>query len=313
METIKDMGKWSAGAFFALILVFGLGTGTAHAQTAPACTTPVINNFTPHVYEGSLDSFDYTVEGQGSILVVGTEVSGRKIEPRYATTWREAKTRIHVDVPGWYGFSGNTSIKVQVMTGASTTCMTTQSFSVVLPVVAAVAKPVYTTSATPSVKAETPAPKPQPVVTLEKKMNGKDVAPTPVAQEETSNSEKKADTKKIDSAKKSEGFLKSFVSAFASKGVVGKCTSWSLPVWIILVIIAIVAGLIMLDSLAYLMTNGGVRFTVLLLAIFIALLGTWFFFDGCRSHQWFPIVLTCITLGVLIAPAALEPTEKKKK
>ncbi|MBP9668755.1 MAG: hypothetical protein KBE09_00500 [Candidatus Pacebacteria bacterium] len=81
----------------------------------------------------------------------------------------------------------------------------------------------------------------------------------------------------------------------------GKC-GWASQWWTVFLIAQIVTSLIIINLLSELLRGNGWRFTLALFLPFALLLGLWFAFDVCRSNQWFPIMVTLITLATLFAP-----------
>ncbi len=87
----------------------------------------------------------------------------------------------------------------------------------------------------------------------------------------------------------------------------GWATSW----WTVLLIVQIVTSLLIINLLTALLEGNGWRFTLALFAPFALLLGLWFAFDSCRSNQWFPIMVTLITLATLFAPTFFKDTREE--
>ncbi len=279
---INSINIASTVLYIGLFVAAIFGTSfRAEAATLPtACaSTPVISTFTPYVYDGVLNSFDYTASGGESVSVVSTMVGGRALESNFVTIWRTAQPnakKVHVDVPSWYGFSGETKIAVKIMTATSSNCAAEKEFVVQLGGVAkAPAKPATTTiSHETSTSGET--------------VTDKDSVPTD-----------------------GTGVVAAPVSGETGKG--GACTSWPSSTWILLIIVCIAAVFVIIDSLPYLLAGNGIRFAVVLLAMFLIMLGMWFLFDQCRQFRWFPIAVTLLTLGTLIMPTTLEGRKGKTR
>ena len=93
-------------------------------------------------------------------------------------------------------------------------------------------------------------------------------------------------------------------------GKVVKC-GWATSWWTVLLIAQIVASLLVINLLVALLQGNGWRFTLALFVPFALLLGLWFAFDSCRSNQWFPIMVTLITLATLFAPTFFKDTREE--
>jgi len=90
------------------------------------------------------------------------------------------------------------------------------------------------------------------------------------------------------------------------------CHSWGVPVWAGLLVLHLVAALIIMDMLAVLLIGNGWRFTVALFVPFALFLTLWFVFDGCRTQQWFPVIVTLITLLTLFSPTLFGPKRNEQ-
>ncbi len=301
-----------ANVLYAAVFVFGLFVFTGITEAAlpepyavnptPTCVSPKIQNFTPYIYDGELHSFEYTVSGSENPLVVATVVGERGIEYRYTTQRRgEGLSRVHVDVPGWYGFSGDTRIVASVATGADAHCWSVAEFRVKLsgPTKSAATVTAITPVATPTVKprTETP-PSPKGVRILDNTTSaGTPPAPTaPKDSEEPISSDASLTREMITS-------ISAFFGAGASKN---QCRDLPQSAWIALLIAIIVALLVVIDRLPYLLKGNGVQFAISHLIVFVVALTLWFIFDGCRSHRWFPIAVTVLVLLTLLTPTALD-------
>ena len=281
--------------YFGLLVAVVFGAGRAEAAVLPVscAATPVVENFKPYVYEdGVLHSFDYTVVGDGVPTVTATAVGGRSLENFYSTTWQTGTTnvkKVHVDVPSWYGFSGETIIAVNVVTASGTGCSVQKEFVVQIP-----AHPIEAPASVSGTGTTAPA------------------KPSSDASD-TSQAGPATDTPSPDTAAEG-GFLNSIIASLFGDGVgTDQCVGWPRGTWIFLTIICIAAVLVILDSLPYLLTGNGVRFAVVLLAMFLVLLALWFTFDRCRENRWFPLVVTLLTLGTLVMPTALEGKRGRTK
>lgn len=290
MHTVNSKFIVTAVLYIGLFVAGILGTTTrAEAATMPAVcvNAPTIENFKPYVYEdGDLHSFDYTVVGDGAPVATATVVGGHALESRFTTYWQTGTmqaTKLHVDVPSWYGIAGEVHIMVSVMTATSVGCTVQKEFVVQLP--------------THHVKAVTPVTPTHPATPPTTPTTVK-----PVEKGKTAHTDKKPDVK---------GIVGSGVTDTVS--IDKQCTSWPKMTWIFLILICIVAVFVIIDALPYLLAGNGVRFAVVLLVMFLALLALWFVFDRCREHRWFPIAVTLLTLGTLIMPTTLDKRGRAKK
>lgn len=336
-------------AGFAIVLtgVFSLPV-SAHAQVQSPCPT-VVHGFVPHINDGRLDSFDFFVSSTGTPVVGNVSVGSIPMESRYVTTWQQgAWTKVHVDVPSWYGFSGVTPVVVSVSKGV---CSDTETFAVLLP------QNLIPKKAAVPVKA--PVAVPQEKGTVEKAL--KPVASSPIHASvscepgkatlswdtdttnvtqfvvERSDAPKGAfaaikilpgnelgftDTSVREGAAYSYR-VKSFlagktlstspevacgipVAAAATPPPVREaprgCSSWPALLWVGLVIAQLVSSIVIVDKLARLLQGNGWRFSLALFVPFATLLAAWFVFDACRAFQWFPVIVTLVTLATLFAP-----------
>jgi hypothetical protein len=336
-----------------LVLLGALGTISyaEAAETPNSCATPVIQDFTPYVYEdGDLHSFDYMVQsGDIAPTVVATVVNDMPLETRYNSIWEEGvagKRKIHVDVPSWNGFPEEVPIAVSVTTGAGAGCVSHQQFLVKLPPKQqkkAVDTPAIVPTTPLSEKEEESALKWQYEKIKQFKFGivGPIVKTFDMDEVERDVKKRMRDVKEKKFGIHMEGQLKDIWSkkydaehtflktggevSFEHSKLFGyikkmtasddekECKSWPTAAWVLLTIISIAVVLIIIDSLPYLLAGGGARFGLALLAMFLAMIGMWFVFDQCRDHRWFPIAVTLITLFTLIAPTNLEKKRRGKK
>ncbi len=308
-----------ANVLYAAVFVFGLLVFTGITEAAlpepyainptPACATPKIQDFTPYIYDGELHSFEYTVMGSENPLVVATVVGERGIEYRYTTQRRlDGSSRVHVDVPGWYGFSGDTRIVVSVATGADARCWGVAEFRVKLDGPTKSAAPITATAqvAPPPAKprAETPPP-PKDVSVLDNTVP----AGTPSTPTTPTDSEEKISS----DASLTRAMITSISAFFGANASKNQCRDLPQSAWIALLVAVVVALLIVIDRLPYLLKGNGVQFAVSLLFVFVVALALWFVFDGCRSHRWFPIAVTVLILLTLLTPTALDAKRARVK
>lgn len=338
--------------FFLLTVSFA---GSASAQTAlPQCGVHV-QNIVPHVYNGTLDSFDYFYTSTETAQVLRTTVGGNVLSPRYTTTWKDTGTKFHVDVPRWFNLSGPVSIEVVLM--GKDGCIETRVFTVNVPVQPVQAIPHVNTPpvSTPTQNQVTPVQTPETSISavsatpqgqalkvvcspteasltwaaqpgstsyiVERSDEDSDFAAIKIVR---SGVDTYRDTT-VESGKVYTYRVRGFdgvhftgTSVEARCGVPvnaaapitpsnneNTCSTWPATAWVALLIVQLVLALITIDMLGALLTGNGWRFTTALFIPFAGLLSLWFVFDACRTFQWFPILVTLITLVTLFAPALL--------
>jgi len=318
--------------FLALIIGFFAALPSfASAQTLPICAQPNVGNFVPYIYDGELHSFDYTVfdNVRGVVVPLQTRIDGKGVEARYSSEWTlNGDTRVHVDVPGWEGFRGTFPVMVHVKTGPDASCETRATFIVSLPEVPQASAPTGTTdygtggpvpSDSLSESAETTTSMETETMTgsvtdptIEISISDEDpegetnddiniISDTP--EEETVISE---DNETAD--KKTSGFL----ALFAPINPEGSsCKTLPLLSWILLAVLHLIIAGAILFFLRSLISESNLWFTIALLVPFIGFLLAWFLLDGCRIHQWFPVVVALISLGTVLGVPASDNEPKK--
>jgi hypothetical protein len=326
MEMFRVSNKSAVLLIVLSILAITFTTaGIANAQ-APAplslCSQPNIGGFVPYIYDGELHSFDYLVfdNDRGVVAPTQTVIDGKGIETRYSTEWTlNGDTRVHVDVPTWEGFYGTFPVTVHVKTGESATCETQATFNVSLPEKVAAPPisqgfgtggPVSGTDPSPtSAVTSTTDSNESPSVTISvddgtgdsdtvMEEEDKDVIPV-VSEEGTS-----------DEGEGAKG-LSAIVSLFAPiTPAGGVCKTLPIASWIILSIIHVAIAGAIIFFLRNLISESNLWFTVALLVPFIGFLALWFVFDGCRMHQWFPVVVALVSLGTVLGVPADDGPKK---
>ncbi len=340
--------------FFSLLFLLTVSfAGSASAQTAlPQCNGHV-QSIVPHVYNGTLDSFDYFYSGTEGAQVLRTTVGGNVLSPRYTTTWKNTETKFHVDVPKWFNLSGSVSIEVVLM--GKDGCIETRVFTVNIP-----SQPVRTVphiSTVPvSVPVEnqaTPVQTPETATTVSTTPQGQalEVVCSPTEASLTWAAQPGSTSYIVERSEAGSDFaaikiVKGEVGTYRDTTVInghvytyrvrgfdgvhftgtsvearcgvpvdaaapiipekpGSCSTWPAAAWVALLIGQLVLALITIDMLGILLIGNGWRFTAALFIPFAGLLSVWFVFDACRTFQWFPILVTLITLVTLFAPALL--------
>lgn len=313
-----------------ILAITFMTAGIANAQTpAPisSCAQPNVGGFVPYIYDGELHSFDYVVfdNDRGVVAPTQTVIDGRGIETRYSTEWTlNGDTRIHVDVPTWEGFYGTFPVTVHVKTGEGATCETQATFNVSLPEKVPTAPitqdfgtggPVSTPSSdtspapTSAVTSTTDSQDESPSVTISVDEVADDSGVTiedadedivPVTSGEETGDES-GDAKGVSA-------LASLFAPITPDG--GVCKTLPIASWIILSIIHVAIAGAIIFFLRNLISESNLWFTVALLVPFIGFLALWFVFDGCRMHQWFPVVVALVSLGTVLGVPADDGPKK---
>lgn len=251
-------------ALFALSLFFTvLPVSTAEAAVE-TCEVPTVHSFTPYVYEGRLDSFDFRVTGDQRHFPFAVSIGGEAVPLHYVSIWDTTgsrETKIHVDVPDPYQ-SGNVPIQVgliQITDGPPPTCITPASFSV--------AMPTQPTEIPPTVPPTTGEPA------------------TPTEPEEPTQPEEPSNGGVSEEPGKPGG------------GAV--CTSYAAPIWLGLTALALLVTGAILLFIAILSASPAL-FAIAVLAPPTLLVGTWFLLETCHNHTWFPVIVLLFAIGVLV-------------
>jgi hypothetical protein len=316
-------------ALFAIGFTFNAQVVSAQTSIPlPSCTQPNIGGFVPYIYEGELHSFDYLVfdNDRGVVAPTQTIIAGKGIETRYSTEWTlNGDTRVHVDVPSWEGFSGTFPVTVHVKTGAGASCETQATFNVSLPanVPPAPISQNFGTGGPVSTASSDTSPAPTSAVTSIN--DGKDDSPsvTISVDEEVNNTNIMEDVTNEDeifvieddsSGSETLGFKERFsalTSLFAPiTPESGVCRTLPVASWVVLSVIHVLIAGVIIFYLRNLISESNLWFTVALLVPFIGFLALWFVFDGCRMHQWFPVVIALVSLGTVLGVPADDGPKK---
>lgn len=367
------MKKAFFAGFFLVAAMLLMPQGQAHAQT-PMCDPSEIANFVPYIYDGELHSFDYFHNGVSG-TPVRAQVGNIDLLPTFTSVWSNGvpPTKIHVDVPGWYGISGTVPVRVEILSQSG--CLSTQTFIVTLP-----EKPILVTPSAPTQTAVSiPQQQTQGAASSATQANESPVAPTEPTTTEAAPIEPAIastvqctsgvaeltwtvrtamfDQFTIERSVADEPFAqlasteaseRSFIDTSLSKEAgrhtyrivgmqdgaqiavspVATCNisptvteggkniadttcGWGSEWWTVFLIALVIVSLVVINALEMLLMGNGWRFTVALFVPFALLLGLWFAFDTCRENQWFPILVTLITLGTLFAPTFLREDGEK--
>lgn len=254
----------------------------AQAQVATvSCGAPTISNFTPYVYNGNLESFDYYVEDTTgkSYLPLSTTINGQAVDLNYVSVWHNVgpnKIKVHVDVPDALVIGNQAIIGVgilQITQGPPPVCPTQAVFHVNLPGANNVPVSPGTTVGTTPIPT-TPTIPPTTVITPT-------TPTTPTTTPATTTTPSPEE---------------------------GRCRE--LPVWwiIALAVLDILVTAVLLISMSYIAKSNG-RLTAAVLvppALFIAL---WYFINTCLTNIWFPILAVILGIIVLIASGTPDSFE----
>lgn len=256
------------------------GSGGTGITTGTICSSPTASNFTPYVYNGHLDSFEYTIENpQGdSHLPLSISVVGEDVDLLYVSVWKipgSNNVLVHVDVPESIALGKDVEIDVthlQITQGPPPICISGAVFHVKL-ADSYTPSVTYPANTTP-VSTPTNQPTQQPATNTVPVVN----TDTPV------------------------------VPAATTTGAGEQCTSlgaWWLALLALLDILVSATLLVMMSVIAK--TNLRLALAVLIPpAFFIAV---WYFFNSCHTNTWLPILAIILAIIVLIGsgtPNAFE-------
>lgn len=249
----------------------------AHADTT-TCNTPVIGDFTPHIYNGHLDSFDYYVSDPTgtAYLPLASNINGKGIDLNYISVWHNVgsnKVKVHVDVPDEMFLAQNLTINVgilQITQGPPPICISQGVFHVNLPT-SYVPTPVVTT--------------PNPVVTHPTPVTNTPVPTTPVPVQTTPTTSTPVST--------------STTSAGA------QCYALSSNWLFLLALLDILVSIALLFLMSFIAHSNGRLVAAVLIppAVFI---GLWYFINTCHGEIWFPILSVILAIIVLTASGTPE-------
>lgn len=292
--------------FLALILTgWGIAPSLAFADTISSQTAQVIppggtgcpqitaSNFTPYVYNGALNSFDFTVSDASYVAVVGS-VGGKGLPFYVMSRWGApaGALKMHVDIETTH-ITGTLPITVTLLSAhgaGQPVCMTTVSMSIG-------SGPVQTTGTSPSAPA---AP----------------VSGTYTPPKTSSTPSKTSPTTETPGT--SASAATSATSAAASTGVAASMSSignalqkacatplaaertWLMLLLVYLLIVGIALWAEFPMSIPAMRTPE--RVAAIILVLLLLLLGFWYFSASCRTALWMPLVAVLIAvLGLLAA------------
>jgi hypothetical protein len=254
------------------------------------CAPVQVSNFTPFVYNGSLNSFEFTVSDSSYVAVVGS-VGNASIPLRYMTRLPadNGGVRIHVDVD-------NTSVA-----GSVPVTITLLSARTGSPVCAAVVSTNLgnspSSSTGPSVPSYTPSKstgsvsKPTPVA----------VTPAPVVPNNPVPGAGQG-SQVTGTASKTPVVTGSLGNALKNL-CVSEASAFRL--WLILLVLyaLVVGGLLWLEfPLSWNWAKTPERVATVILVLLVLLLGFWYISSACRAALWMPLLAFLIAiLGLLAA------------
>lgn len=277
----KPIARFSllfVSSLFLLVGSFGIPTA---AEASVTCQEPSIGNFTPYVYNGSLHSFEYTIDSPSGIshLPLGIEVAGVDVDLYYVSVWHNQgpnRVLIHVDIPESIAMSGNTEINVtnlQITQGPPPICVSGAVFHVNL---SGTYVPPTAPPTTPTVPVVTAPETPETPVEIDP------VIETP----EVTDPEDTATTTE-------EG---------------EQCSTMSNGWLIFLALLDIIISAIILLSMAAI-ARSNLRLSLAVLVPPLVFVGIWYIFNSCHSAVWFPILSVVLAIIVLTASGTPDAFE----
>ncbi|MEN9561596.1 MAG: hypothetical protein RIQ56_869 [Candidatus Parcubacteria bacterium] len=277
--------------YLGLLIVFLLPTFSFAAETGvgdvPVSNVPLsqcavsVTNFTPHVYDGALHSFDFEISDP-AYVVLNARAGDSSYGFQYATRWMaEGSRRIHVDVSSVDLLSRDAPIEVLLVSAQSGTICTTTYREVVPRVL---------------------PPRPDSPISQSNNYPTTPVVPSP------GDSNTGSATGELPGSNGQEGEggdsnqsgEAMFVGALHSLG--NLCvTGGSNRLWIVLIVLfALFTFVLMMQKTDLLGIKTLEWHSALLLLIFLGLIAFWYFSRACRAGSWVPIVAACITLCGLV-------------
>lgn len=264
-------------------LAFLIGTfaiPTVTKASTVVCDAPTIENFTPYIYDGHLDSFNYTLDSTvgTSHLPLSVLINGEDVDLRYVSVWRNLgadRVLVHVDVPNHISLSENTVISVknlQITQGPPPICMSGEVFHVNLP--DAGHNPISTVEPVTIV--------PTTDTTL---VDVDEVVETPEIPDAIVIT---------DTAATTDGAMQC--------SLIGK---WQLP---FAALIDVIVSLILILFMSVI-ASSNLRLAAAVLVPPAIFIGFWYTLSACRSEVWFPILTIVLAIIVLTAsgtPLAFE-------
>ena len=287
---------------FAIISTFIFGGGVAGVflpATAYAaghtCQAPVIGNFTPNIFDGELQSFDFFISPTQSAkyLPFGIEIDGQDMALESVSVWNKDtnNTRVHVDVPTSISssISGNTQVNVailQLSEGPPPTCIFTNTFTFNASV-----HSMPTTAPAPVLQTPQAPIDPSPVVPsteAEARATGGDTE----GEEEVGASEPEA-----------------VFGILGGRAEGEMCESPNQAVWVGALLIALAVAFATIAWMPEVVRTNA-RLAVAVIVPLIASLLLWYFLDICQSALWFPVAMLLIAIGVLWASSTPDLYER---
>ena len=263
---------------------------SAHADTI-SCNTPTIGDFTPHVYKGHLDSFDYYVSDPSgtAYLPLSTIVAGKAVDLNYVSIWHNAGTNrvmVHVDVPDDLYLPANVTISIgnlQITQGPPPICISQATFHVNLP-----------SSYTPSASGTASIPIHNNQGTTSGNPTSVNTHPNPSNNPSTVSSTSTGTTSPILSID------------------TGQCRTINIWWLVLLALLDIAISAVLLLLMSFIAHSNGRLIAAVLIppALFIAL---WYFINTCHTDIWFPIFIVILAIIVLTASGSPEYFEIRRR
>lgn len=248
------------------------------------CSPIQVSNFTPYIYNGSLDSFEFTVADASYVAVVGS-VGNTSIPFRLMTRFPGSAggIRIHVDVDSTSLTAGSVPITI--------TLLSAQTGQAVCASVATVSLGSGTAAQAPSSPTYI-SPKPTPISTTTSIQTQSAVTSMPQGSMSTG-------TATVTTSALSSGIIYSPLERLCSS------QTHAYRVWLVLLVLyaIIVGGLLWLEfPMAWSWAQTPERVASSILVLLILLLGFWYFSIPCRAALWMPLAAFLIAiLGLLAA------------
>ena len=263
----------------------------AHADTASSCSTPTIGDFTPHVYNGHLDSFDYYVSNPSgtAYLPLSTIVAGKAVDLNYVSIWHNAGTNrvmVHVDVPDELYLPASVTISVgtlQVTQGPPPICVSQATFHVKLP-----------SSYPPSPTSTASIPVHTNQGTTSGNQTSVNIHPNPSSNPSIVSSTSTGTTSPILSTDTSQ------------------CRTINVWWLILLAVLDIGISAVLLLLMSFIAHSNARLIAAVLIppALFIAV---WYFINTCHTDIWFPILSVILAIIVLTASGSPEYFEIRRR
>ncbi|HET8581332.1 MAG TPA: hypothetical protein VFL98_02600 [Candidatus Paceibacterota bacterium] len=270
------------------------------AAFADTCGTPAVGDFTPYVYSGHLDSFDYYISDQSGTqyLPLSVTINGTPVDLQYISIWRNVgpdRIKVHVDVPASITMLRGTDITIatlQVTQGPPPICLSNATFHVNLP--SAPATPAATIGQGSTSGGSTSS-----------HAAGSSSAP----QNSSSSTSVKPATSTVIGATSTA----TTSPATTTPATGAACRIIPLGWLLLLALLDIIISAALLLFMSFIAPSNARLIAAVLVppAVFI---GFWYFVDSCHTDVWFPIFSVILALLVLTGsgtPDTFEPMRRR--